>query len=90
MADSLLGPRPTSADLGETTLGEYLGHLLVVLMDLEAETLSELKSFYAPSIYIWVSGVDVIQIMDLGRGRVEIPRFFIGRNRLRYRCFRLS
>ena len=32
-------------------LGRFLGHVLVVLMDLEAETLSELRSFYALSIY---------------------------------------
>ena len=30
-------------------LGRFLGHFLVVLMDLEAQTLSELKSFYALS-----------------------------------------
>ena len=30
--------------------GRFLGHFLVVLMDLEAETLSELISFYALSI----------------------------------------
>ena len=33
-------------------LGRFLGLFLVVLMDLEAETLSELRSFYALSIYI--------------------------------------
>ena len=33
-------------------LVRFLEHFLVVLMDLEAETLSELKSFYALSIYI--------------------------------------
>ena len=33
-------------------LGRFLGHFLDVLMDLEAETLSELRSFYALSIYI--------------------------------------
>ena len=32
--------------------GAFLGTFLVVLMDLEAETLSELTSFYALSIYI--------------------------------------
>ena len=33
-------------------LGRFLGDCLVVLMDLEAETLSELKYVYALSIYI--------------------------------------
>ena len=33
-------------------LGRFLGHCLDVLMELEAETLSELRSFYALSIYI--------------------------------------
>ena len=33
-------------------LGRFLGHCLVVLMDLEAETLSELRYVYALSIYI--------------------------------------
>ena len=33
-------------------LGRFLVHVLVVLMDLEAETLSELRSVYALSIYI--------------------------------------
>ena len=33
-------------------LGRFLGLVLVVLMDSEAETLSELKSFNALSIYI--------------------------------------
>ena len=33
-------------------LGRFLGNLLVVLMDLEAETLSEFKYVYALSIYM--------------------------------------
>ena len=33
-------------------LGRFLGHFLVVLKDLEAETLSELRYFYDLSIYI--------------------------------------
>ena len=33
-------------------LERSLGYVLVVLMDLEAQTLSELRSFYAPSIYM--------------------------------------
>ena len=33
-------------------LGRFLGHCWVVLMDLDAETFSELRSFYALSIYI--------------------------------------
>ena len=37
---------------------------MVVLMDLEAETLSELKYFYALSIYIGF-GAGFIKIMDL-------------------------
>ena len=32
--------------------GRFLGHVLVVLMDLEAETLSEFRYFHALSIYI--------------------------------------
>ena len=34
-------------------------------MDLEAQTLSELRSVYALSIYMLVSGADFIKIMDL-------------------------
>ena len=33
-------------------LGRCLGHFLAVLMDFEAQTLSELRSVYALSIYI--------------------------------------
>ena len=39
-------------DRGRPKSREYLGHFLDVLMDLEAQTLSELRSFYALSIYI--------------------------------------
>ena len=42
-----------------------MGHLLVVLMDLEAETLSELRPFYALSIYIGF-GSRFIKNMDFG------------------------
>ena len=42
---------------------EYLGHVLVVLMDLEAQTLSELRSFYALSICIGF-GSRFIKIID--------------------------
>ena len=37
---------------------------LVVLMDLEAETLSELRSFYALSIYSGFGSLCYIKIMD--------------------------
>ena len=39
-------------DRGRPKSRECLGHLLNVLMDLEAQTLTELKSFYALSIYM--------------------------------------
>ena len=45
-------------------LGRFLGHVLVVLMDLEAETFSELRSFMLYR-FILVSGAGFIKIMDL-------------------------
>ena len=64
-------------------LGMFLGHFLVVLLDLEAETLSESRSFYAPSIYMGFGSRFYKQNTDLlaeegsmsSRTRVEIQRF---------------
>ena len=44
--------RSTEVDRGRPKSQKYLGLFLVVLMDLEAQTLSELKYVYALSIYI--------------------------------------
>ena len=44
--------RSTEVDRGRPKSRECLGHVLVVLMDLEAQTLTELRSFNALSIYI--------------------------------------
>ena len=63
--------RSTEVDRGRPKSQKYLGHVLVVRMDLEAQTLSELKSFYVLSIYIGfgsrrlVSGTDFIKDIDL-------------------------
>ena len=47
-----VGVRSVEVGRGRRMFGRCLGLFLVVLMDLEAETLSELKYFYALSIYI--------------------------------------
>ena len=44
---------------------EYLGHLLVVLMDLEAENFVRIEIFFMFYRSIWVSGADFIKMMDL-------------------------
>ena len=38
--------------LGSIEVDGFYGHFLDVLMELEAQTVSELRSFYALSIYI--------------------------------------
>ena len=50
---------------------KYLVLFLVVLMDLEAETLSELKSFYALSIYIGFGSRFYKKYGFVGQGRVD-------------------
>ena len=45
-----VGVRSGEVDRGRPKSRKYLGHCLDVLMDLEAQTLAELRSFYAPSI----------------------------------------
>ena len=48
-----------------TEIVKVFGAFLVVLMDLEAQTLSELRSFYVLSIYIGFGSRFYIKIMDL-------------------------
>ena len=45
-------------------LGRFLGHLLVVLIDLEAETLSELRFFVMLYRSILVLGAGFVKIID--------------------------
>ena len=52
--------------------GRFLGHVLVVLMDLEAETFSELRSVYALSIYIGFGSRFFLNYGFVGQGRVDI------------------
>ena len=56
--------RSVEVGLGRRIFGRFLWHFVVVLMDLEAETLSELTSFM---LYrsILVSGADVIKHMEI-------------------------
>ena len=49
--------------------------IMVVLMDLEPETLSESRSFYAPSIYMGFGSWFSQNYGFFDRGRVEIRRF---------------
>ena len=44
--------RSTEVDRGRPKSRKCLRHFLVVLMDLEAQTLTELRSFCAPSVYM--------------------------------------
>ena len=44
--------RSTEVDWGRPSLGQYSGHVLDVIMDLEADILSELKSFNARSAHM--------------------------------------
>ena len=62
--------RSTEVDRGRPKSRKYLEHFLDVLMDLEAQTSSELRSFYALSIYS-VSGAEFIKIWICwpGKGR---------------------
>ena len=79
--------RSTAVDRGRPKSQKYLGFCLLVLMDLEAQTLSELRFVYALSIRIgfgsrcyWNNGL-------FGQGRVDAWRFCSGQNRLRNRFF---
>ena len=56
-------------------LGRCLGHFLVVLMDLEAETLSELRSFYALSTYIGFGSLFYKNYGFVCQGRVDVNDF---------------
>ena len=56
--------RSTEVDRGRPKSRECLGHVLDVLMDLEAQTFTELRSFM-PHRSIWVSGADFVKIIDL-------------------------
>ena len=82
--------RWTEVDRDRPKSRKYLVHFLDVLMDLEAQTSSELRSFM---LYrsIWVLGADFNKIVDLlTEEGSTFYDFSSEQNRLRYRCFRPS
>ena len=59
-------------------MGQSLGHFLDVILDLEAETLSESRDLLMPDLAIWVSGADLVKITSFwaSEGANFLTNFF--------------
>ena len=72
-------------DWGRRIFEKYLGHFWGLILDLEAETLSDSKSFKAASAHIYFGSWFYENYRFLSRGRVEFWRFVAEKIDLRSR-----
>ena len=72
-------------DWGRRIFEKYFGHFGGLILDLEAETLSESRSFKAAAVHIGFEGCFHEHYGFLSPGWVEFWRFCSGKNRLRNR-----